>query len=140
MKISKRARKLLIFISAPLLFVAASVLVIAAYSHFHKTPEVEVMANAFAPQTIEIAEGETIRFVNQSATVTQTLCLGSDKQCDRSGFLLLELPPQALVSPGLRLAPGQAKDVVFNTAGTFTLTSTVTPGMNLTITVDEGAD
>ena len=43
MKISKRVKILFISISAPLLFVVAFILVVAAYSHFHTSPEVDVM-------------------------------------------------------------------------------------------------
>ena len=138
MRINKRVRILFISISAPLLFVVASVLVVAAYTTFHRPPEVDVLTTGFAPQKIEITEGETVHFVNRSSTA-QILCLGMDKSCDRSAVLFLEMPPQALFSPGLRLAPHQTKDVVFDTDGTFTITSTVVPGMNLTVTVDAGA-
>ena len=141
MRIPKRIKILFISIAAPLLFVVAFVVVIAVYSTFHKTAEVTVTASGFAPQQIEIVEGETIHFANQSSTITQTLCLGSDTHCDRSYLLSLKLPPLVLLqSPGLRLAPDQAKDVVFNNAGTFTVTSTVVPRTNLTVTVDAGAD
>ena len=127
---SKRVQNLLFAISAPLLFVGAIVLVIALYIHFHMSPEVDVMTTGFAPHNIEISEGETIRFVNRSST-TQVLCLGSDQRCDLTATL-----PRSLTSPGVRIVPGQAKDVVFDTYGTFTITSTAAPGLNLTVTVD----
>ena len=89
------------------------------------------MTTGFVPQTIEIPEGETIRFINQSSTITQTLCLGSNQHCDPNLVL-----PRGLVSPGVRISPEQSKDVVFDTFGTFTITSTAVPGINLTVTVD----
>ena len=138
MKISKRVKILFISISAPLLFVIAFILVVAAYSHFHTSPEVDVMTAGFAPQTIEISEGTTIHFVNRSSAVTQILCLGSDQRCDRSVPLssLQPPPPRDLLGPGVRIGPEQAKDVVFDTAGIFNITSAVVPGMNLIVTVD----
>ena len=140
MRITRRVKTVFISVSAPLLFVVAFVLVIVVYSTFHTPTEVDARTTGFAPQKIEIAEGETIHFVNRSSTMTQILCLGTDKRCDRSALLLQQLPPQVLQGPGLRIAPNQTKDVVFNTAGTFYITSTMVPGMNLTVTVDAGAD
>lgn len=131
MKISKPVKILLISISAPLMLVVAFVLVIAVYSSFHRPPEVDMMTTGFVPQSIEITEGETIHFVNRSSTITQILCLGLDKRCDR--FALL---PRGLKSPGVQIAPDQAKDVLFDTFGTFSITSTAVPGMNLKVTVD----
>ncbi len=131
MKISKRVKILLISISAPLMLVVAFVLVISVYSSFHRPPEVDMLTTGFVPQSIEITEGETIHFVNRSSTITQILCLGLDKRCDR--FALL---PRGLKSPGVQIAPDQAKDVLFDTFGTFSITSTAVPGMNLKVTVD----
>lgn len=128
---SKRGKMLLRSISIPLLFAAAFVLVIAAYSGFHKPAEVDVATTGFVPQTIEITEGETIHFVNRSSTITQVLCLGFDKRCDTSALL-----PRGLKGPGVQIAPGQAKDVVFDTYGTFHITNTTVRGMNLTVTVE----
>ncbi len=129
MKISKRT--LLISISAPLLFIIAFSIVIAVYLISHKSPEVDIMASGVVPQAIEIPEGESIRFVNQSSTITQTLCLGANQHCD-SNLLL----PREIASPGVKILPNQARDVVFDTYGTFTITSTSVPGINLKVTVD----
>ena len=131
MKMSKRTKTLLIAISAPLLFIVAFVTVIAIYLISHKPPEVDIMATGFIPQTIEVPEGETIRFVNQSSTITQTLCLGTNQHCDPNQLL-----PRGIASPGVQILPNQAKDVVFDTFGTFTITSTAVPGINLKVTVD----
>ncbi len=141
MKMSRRGKILFISISAPLLFVVACVVVVVAYNHFHTPPEVDVLTASFAPQTIEIPEGEAIHFVNRSSTITQVLCVGSDTRCDRPGLVspLQVPPPRTLQAPGVRIAPDQVRDVVFDTEGTFHITSTVVPGMNLTVTVDAGA-
>lgn len=135
MRISKRVKVVFISISAPILFIAAFLLVIIAYNQFHQPPQVDVMATGIAPQNIEITEGQSIRFVNRSSSTTQILCLGTNRSCDGEPYLTLQLPPQEFKSPGLRLAPGQAKDIVFDADGTFHVTSTVVPGINLTVTV-----
>jgi plastocyanin len=131
MKISKRVKILLVSISIPLIFAVAFLLVIAAYNNFHQPPEVDLTSTGFVPQNLEITEGETIHFVNRSSTITQILCLGLNKSCDRFAVL-----PRGLTSPGVKIAPGQAKDVVFDYFGTFHITSTTVQGMNLTVTVD----
>lgn len=132
MKISKRAKLLFYTIGIPLLFVIAFILVIVAYNDFHKPPEVDMITTGFVPQNIDITEGETIHFVNRSSTVTQVICLGSDKRCNTLAVL-----PRGLKSPGIQIAPNQTKDVVFDFFGTFHVTSIVVPGMNLTVTVNE---
>jgi plastocyanin len=131
MKTSRRTKTLLIAILAPLLFIVAFVTVITIYLISHKPPEVQIMTTGFVPHTIEIPEGETIHFVNHSSTITQTLCLGTNQHCDPN--LLL---PRGLVSPGIQIPPNQSKDVVFDTFGTFSVTSTAVSGINLTVTVD----
>ena len=131
MKVSKRTKVLFTVIGTPLLFVIAFALVIATYENFHKPPEVDIVSNGFVPQQLEITEGESIQFVNTSSTVTQVVCLGTNNHCDPYAVL-----PRGLKSPGIRIAPGQAKDVVFDFYGTFHVTSTIGSRMNLTVTVD----
>jgi plastocyanin len=134
MKVSRHTKVLFSIIGIPLLFVITFAIVIAAYESFHKPPEVDVMSNGFSPQQLEITEGQTIHFVNHSSTITQVLCLGTNNHCDPYAAL-----PRGLKSPGIRLAPGQAKDVVFDFYGTFHVTSLIGSGMNLTVTVDSAA-
>ncbi len=140
MKVSKRTKTILISISAPLLLIVAFVVVIAIYSTFHHPSEVNITTTSFTPQNIEITEGESIHFVNQSTSLTQVLCVGKNKQCDRSVFTIQELPPQSLIGPNLRIAPNQTQNIIFNNAGTFSITSTVVPHMNMTVTVNAGGD
>jgi plastocyanin len=140
MKMTNRVRVLLISITTPLLFVLAFAVVVVAYSHFHTPPQVDVLGAGFTPQTIQIPEGEALRFVNRSSAITQVLCVGIDKRCERPGLVspLQVPPPRSLQSPGMRIAPEQARDVVFDTQGTFHITSTMVEGMNLTVTVNAG--
>ena len=131
MKVSKRTKVLFTLIGIPLLFVITFALVIAAYESFHKPPEVDVMSNGFTPQSLEIPEGQTVHFVNRSTTITEVICLGTNNHCDPYAAL-----PRGLKSPGVRIAPDQAKDVLFDFYGTFHVTSITGSGMNLTVTVD----
>ncbi len=95
-----------------------------------KAPEVDLTPQGFSQTNITILEGDTVHFVNPTSGVTQMLCLGEDKVCSRYAF-----DPPALKGPGLRIAPGQTEDVVFTLEGSYNVTSTTKPGMNLTITV-----
>lgn len=131
MNVSKRTKVLFSIIGIPLLFVISFAIVIAAYESFHKPPEVDVMSNGFSPQNLEINEGQTIHFVNHSTTITQVICLGTNNHCDPYAAL-----PGGLKSPGIWLAPGQARDVVFDFYGTFHVTSLKGSDMNLTVTVN----
>jgi plastocyanin len=131
MNVSKRTKVLFSIIGIPLLFVLSFAIVIAVYENFHKPPEVDVMSNGFSPQNLEITEGQTIHFVNRSTTATQVICLGTNNHCDPYAAL-----PRGLKSPGIRLAPGQGKDVVFDFYGTFHVTSLTGSDMNLIVTVD----
>src|SRR5258708_30909397 len=123
MRICKRGKALSLSILAPLLFVIAFGLVIVVYNNFHQPPEVDVMTTGFAPQKIGIIEGETLRFVNRSSTVTQFLCIGTDKRCDNYAFLSLQLPPLIFRSQGFVSALGQPKDFAFNPIGRFIITT-----------------
>ena len=95
-----------------------------------KPPEIDLTAHGFSQTSISIAEGDTVHFVNPSTGVAQVLCLGQDRVCSRYSF-----DPPDLKGPGLHIAPGQSKDVAFTLEGTYHVTSTTMPGMNLTITV-----
>lgn len=131
MRNSRTVRILLYYVAPPLLFVVAFALVLILYNTHHQTPEVDVTASGFAQNSVEITEGEAIHFVNQSPSVTEVLCLGQNKVCDANAT-----DPAALKSPGLRLLPGQSRDIVFENYGTFYITSPTRPDMDLTITVD----
>ena len=131
MNVSKHTKVLFSVIGIPLLFVLAFAIVIVAYESFHHPPQVDVTTTGFSPQQMEITEGQTIHFVNNSSTVTQVICLGTNNHCDLYAAL-----PRGLKSPGIQLAPGQAKDVLFDFYGTFHVTSLTGSDMNLTVTVD----
>ena len=134
MNVSKRTKVIFSLIGIPLLFVLAFAIVIVAYESFHKPPEVDVMSNGFSTNKLEIPEGQTVHFVNRSSTITEVICLGTNNHCDPYAAL-----PRGLKSPGIIIAPGQAKDVVFDFYGTFHVTSLMGSGMNLTVTVDAAA-
>ena len=129
-----RTKKILHYlVIPPVLFVVAVTLIIFFYLQFHKAPEMDLTSKGFSLSAIEINEGETIHFVNQS-NVAQVLCLGQDATCDANA-----VAPKALKTPGIQLKPGDAIDVSFEQYGTYNITSTNVKGINLKVTVDPAA-
>ena len=129
-----RTRKILLYlIVPPVVFAVAIALVIFLYLQFHKAPELDLTSRGFSLSTVEINEGESVHFVNQS-NVTQVLCLGVDRLCDTQA-----VAPKALTMPGIQLKPGDAITVIFEQFGTYNITSTNVAGINLKITVDPAA-
>src|ERR1700680_3886163 len=128
----KTKRKLLYFVAPPVLLLTAGALVVFFYLQFHKPVEMDLTSRGFSLSTIEITEGETIHFVNQSG-ITQVLCVGRDNACDKK-----RVSPKVLKNPGIRLKPGDSIDVLFDLFGTYAITSASIKGVNLTITVDAG--
>jgi plastocyanin len=129
-----RSRKIVLYLVVPpVLFAVAIALVLFLYLQFHKAPEMDLTSKGFSLSAVEISEGETIHFVNQS-NVTQVLCLGVDRVCDTHA-----VAPKALKMPGIQLKPGDAINVVFEQYGIYNITSTNVKGVNLKITVDAAA-
>lgn len=87
---------------------------------------------SFVYQHIHIAQDRQVRFINPKEGNIQMLCVGANKRC-----LLDENAPDELQAPGLRLLPGQTKTVQFLIPGTYTVLSPGTPGMTLTIAVED---
>jgi plastocyanin len=94
--------------------------------------EVGLVAGDFAVTSISIKAGQAVHFTDPAGTGgVHTICLGSDGTCDQSAN-----GPQALKSPGFTINPGDpAKDITFDTPGTYKITCSIHPAMNLTVTV-----
>jgi plastocyanin len=94
--------------------------------------EVGMVAGDFTTTSITIKAGQAVHFTDPAGTGgVHTLCLGSDGTCDTQAN-----GPQALKSPGFTINPGDpAKDVTFDTPGTYKITCSIHPAMNLTVTV-----
>lgn len=133
-EIPRRRKKWYAAITAPLLLLVAFIVVVGVYSNFHSPPEVDITAIGFSPQNITITEGETINFVNKSS-VTQVICIGSNQRCDSTAIDPTVFDPSAIASTGIRIAPGKGQDVTFTTYDTYAITSTTSPGLNITVTV-----
>lgn len=91
---------------------------------------VSMTATNFTIHEITLHKGDTLHFDDPSSGGFHTICLGNDMQCDAN-----EAGPSELKAPGFNVTAGQSKDVVFPDAGTFKITCSVHPNMNLTVTV-----
>ena len=94
--------------------------------------EVSMTATDFAPSAVTIKVGEAVHFTDPIATGgMHVICLGKDGSCDKSAQ-----GPQALRGEGFTINAGSAaNDVTFDTAGSYKITCSIHPNMNLTVTV-----
>ncbi|HEX9413094.1 MAG TPA: plastocyanin/azurin family copper-binding protein [Ktedonobacterales bacterium] len=94
--------------------------------------EVSMVAADFSMTSITVKAGQAVHFTDPAGTGgTHTICLGTDGACDKGAQ-----GPQALQSPGFTINAGDpAKDVTFDTPGTYKITCSIHPSMNLTVTV-----
>jgi plastocyanin len=94
--------------------------------------EVDVTASDFVTSAITMKVGEGVHFSDPGATGgIHILCLGTIGICDNSAQ-----GPQALQGDGFTINAGDPpKDVTFDTPGTYTITCSIHPNMNLTVTV-----
>ncbi len=92
--------------------------------------EVKMNAAEFEQTTITVKAGTALHLTDEQSGTTHLLCLGKDSQCDPNAT-----GPQKLQGNPLQVDPGQSVDIVFDTPGTYNITCTIHPGMELTVTV-----
>jgi plastocyanin len=92
--------------------------------------EVDMGSANFVQTSRAITTGESIHFVDDQSGTMHILCIGKDGHCDTTAK-----GPQALTGQGFTIQPGQSHDVRFDMAGTYPITCTIHPNMNLAITV-----
>jgi plastocyanin len=88
-------------------------------------------ASNFLQTSETISAGQALRLVDPASTGgIHKLCLGTDGQCDANAP-----DPTALLSPGLSVTPGTTQVITFLHAGSYQVTCTIHPSMQLTISV-----
>ena len=92
--------------------------------------EVDMGPANFVQTSRTISAGESIHFVDDPSGTMHILCIGNDGSCDPNVH-----GPQDLTGQGFTIQPGQSHDVRFDAAGTYPITCTIHPSMNLTVTV-----
>jgi len=90
---------------------------------------VTMSATNFDQHEITIKAGTALTFDDTNGAFHQ-ICLGNNEQCDSSAQ-----GPKDLQGTGFSISAGQKKDVTFDTPGTYKITCSVHPDMNLTVTV-----
>ena len=93
--------------------------------------QVAMGATDFVNTAVTIKAGGTVHFDDPSDSGgVHIICSGANGQCDNSTSA-----PKDLQATGFQINAGQTKDVTFPTAGTYKITCSIHPDMNLTVTV-----
>ena len=90
---------------------------------------ISMTTDNFVQHTLTVKAGSTVHFSDTNGGFHQ-ICLGNDMKCDTAAT-----GPSDLQGSGFSINPPQVKDVVFSTPGTYQITCSVHPNMNVTITV-----
>jgi plastocyanin len=94
--------------------------------------EVSMAGSDFSVTSVTIKAGQSVHFTDPAGVgATHIVCLGNEGSCDSAAQ-----GPQALEGSGFTINAGDPpKDVAFTTAGTYKITCSLHPSMNLTVTV-----
>jgi plastocyanin len=94
--------------------------------------EVSMVAGDFSASSITITAGQAVHFTDPAGLgATHIICLGNEGVCDAGAS-----GPQELALGGFTINAGDApRDVTFKTQGTYKITCSLHPSMNLTVTV-----
>lgn len=94
--------------------------------------EVDMASSTFVQSAITVKAGTSVKFNDPSATGGfHILCLGQDQVCKSNP----QGPADLNTSAGVTFNQGDSKSYTFQTAGSYVVTCTVHPSMNVTITV-----
>jgi len=94
--------------------------------------EVTMAEADFSPTSMTIQAGQAVHFTDPAGVgATHIICLGAEGQCDAAAQ-----GPQALEGDGFTVNAGDPpRDIIFMTPGTYKITCSIHPRMNLTVTV-----
>lgn len=102
-----------------------------------KTPSgcsgtVQMASSSFAQTTCTVTAGTSVSFVDPQGTGNlHILCLGAHQQCISNP----DGPAALNVSGGVTFNPGDSHSYLFTKPGTYSVTCTIHPQMDVTITV-----
>ncbi len=85
----------------------------------------------FVQTAVKVAAGKPVKFIDDAGGAPHVLVIGTNGTWQANG----NAPAQLNNNTGLNISPGNEIDVVFPTAGTYTVTCKVHPAMLLTVTV-----
>jgi len=92
---------------------------------------IDMGTDNFVQTSLSIKAGDTVTFHTQDAGSPHVLCFGSNGQCHSNA----DGPSDFNKSDGETINPGESKQETFSKAGTYKITCTVHPLMELTVTV-----
>ena len=124
--------KIRMFSICSLLLLALALALSACGQSSTAANEVSMFAGDFSTSSLTIKAGQAVHFTDPAGTgAPPTICLGADGTCD-----VLAKGPLALQNSGFTMNSGDpAKDVVFDKPGSYKITCSIHPAMNLTVTV-----
>jgi plastocyanin len=96
------------------------------------TNEVSMATADFSPTSLTIKAGQAVHFTDPAGVGgTHIVCLGHEGECNPTAQ-----GPQALEGDGFTINAGDPpRDVTFTKQGTYQITCSIHPSMNLTVTV-----
>lgn len=93
--------------------------------------EVVMGVATFQQTSVTIKAGEAVHFVDPASGGTHVICVGQDVKC-----VPQDGAPDALnTEDGVTFNTGDARDIVFATAGTYNIVCIIHPGMHVVVTV-----
>lgn len=124
------------YLALPLLLVVALAIVgcgqmPGGHAGSYTTPDVTMNQENFDHESLTIAAGTTVKFIDSQSAAPHVLCVGANARCDTSA----SGPSELTGGNSLQVAPGETKEVRFDTPGTYKIACTLHPMMSLTITV-----
>lgn len=94
--------------------------------------KIEMAATTFVQSTCTIKAGDSLQFVDPTSTGGyHILCFGKDQTCTANA----DGPAELNTAGGVTFNGGDTKSYTFTKAGTYEVTCTIHPDMNVTITV-----
>lgn len=93
--------------------------------------EVDMGVATFQQSSVTIKAGQAVHFVDPTTGGVHIICVGQGTQCTPQAGA----PPALSTSQGMTFNQGDTHDIVFPTAGTYTVVCIIHPGMQVVVTV-----
>lgn len=93
--------------------------------------EVDMGVATFEQSSVSVKAGQAVHFVDPTTGGTHIICTGQGVKCVAAAGA----PPELSAAQGMTFNPGETHDIVFPTAGTYTVVCIIHPGMQVIVTV-----
>jgi plastocyanin len=93
--------------------------------------EVDMGVAAFEQSSVTIKAGQAVHFVDPNTGGIHIICVGQGVTCAPQDGA----PAELNASQGMTFNQGDTRDIVFSTAGTYTIVCIIHPGMQVTVRV-----